>query len=175
MNSKSSAGRVAVRAATPYDVALILALVRELAECERAPTDVVATEALLAQHLFGDGLGRGPTAECVIGELDGTPLGFAVYFHNFSTWRGRPGVYLEDLYVRPAARGRGLGKALMLHVARVTVSRACPRMEWAVLDWNTPAIDFYQALGATPMSEWTVFRLTGEALDCAGRASENML
>lgn len=169
MPSAHATGSVVIRPARPTDVPLVLSFIRELAEYERAPGDVVATEDLLHQHLFGSGLGRGPTAECVIGEIDGAPLGFAVYFHNFSTWKGRPGLYLEDLFVRPAARGRGLGKALFVHVARTAVARNCPRMEWAVLDWNSPAIDFYTALGAAPMSDWTTFRLTGPALEAAAR------
>lgn len=167
---------ITVRPAAPADVPLILSLIRELAEYERDPGAVVATEALLHQHLFGGdpqaGAGRrgapGATAECVIGEIDGAAQGFALFFHNFSTWLGRPGLYLEDLFVRPAARGRGLGKALFVHLARLAVERGCGRMEWAVLDWNTPAIEFYRALGAAPMNEWTTYRLAGEALRRAG-------
>jgi len=155
---------IEVRPATVEDVPLILSLIRELAAYEREPDAVVATESDLRWHLFGEGLGRGPTAECVIGEIDGAAQGFALYFHNFSTWRGRPGMYLEDLYVRPAARGKGLGKSLLSHVAAIAVERGCPRFEWAVLDWNEPAIRFYGSLGARPMSEWTVHRLDGEAL-----------
>ncbi len=161
-------GRVVIRAAAASDVPLILRFIRELAEYEREPQAVVATEESLRRHLFGEGLSPhrapGPTAECVIGEVDGEPQGFAVYFHNFSTWKGRPGMYLEDLYVTPRARGAGLGKALLQHVARVAVERGCPRLEWAVLDWNEPAIGFYKKLGATPMDEWTIFRVTGDAL-----------
>jgi GNAT superfamily N-acetyltransferase len=155
---------IAIRPATAADLTLVLSLIRELAEYERAPNDVVATVETLRLHLFGNGLGRGPTAECAIGTIDSIPQGFAVWFHNFSTWRGVPGLYLEDLFVRPEARGSGLGKALFRFVAGVAVARGCPRMEWSVLDWNTPAIGFYEALGARPMSEWTTFRLTGEAL-----------
>lgn len=160
---------LAIRSATRADLPLILSLIRELAEYEREPLAVEATEALLEQHLFGDslpgaGARRGPVAECVIGELDGAPQGFALWFHNFSTWKGRPGLYLEDLFVRPAARGRGLGTALLKHLARIAVERGCARMEWSVLDWNTPAIEFYKAHGAAPMSEWTVFRVSGEGL-----------
>jgi GNAT superfamily N-acetyltransferase len=153
-----------IRSATRADLPLILTFIRDLAEYEREPQAVQATEALLDQHLFGPGFGRGPVAECLIAELDGTPQGFAVFFHNFSTWKARPGLYLEDLFVRPAARGRGVGKALLQHLARLAVSRGCARFEWAVLDWNTPAIDFYKAAGAVPLDEWMVFRLTGEAL-----------
>jgi GNAT superfamily N-acetyltransferase len=152
------------RPAAPADIPLILALIRELADYERAPEQAVATDELLHRHLFGDGLGRGPTAECLIGELDGRPEGFALFFHNFSTWLGKPGLYLEDLFVRPAARGRGLGKALFQRVAAIALERGCPRLEWSVLDWNTPAIGFYTSMGARPMDEWTVYRLTGPAL-----------
>jgi GNAT superfamily N-acetyltransferase len=155
---------LAIRPATPHDLPLILALIKELADYERAPEQAVATADSLHQHLFGRGLGRGPTAECLIGELDGAPQGLALFFHNFSTWLGKPGVYLEDLFVRPAARSHGLGKALLAHVARIAVDRGCDRFEWSVLDWNTPAIDFYKAMGAKPMDEWTVHRITGEAL-----------
>jgi GNAT superfamily N-acetyltransferase len=153
-----------VRPATPADIPLILQLIRDLADYEKGLHEVEATEQSLRQHLFGTGLGRGPTAECLIGELDGTAQGFAVFFHNFSTWKGRPGIYLEDLFVRPAARGSGLGKALLKRVAQIAVERGCPRYEWLVLDWNTPAIDFYKAQGAQPLDGWTVFRLTGPAL-----------
>jgi GNAT superfamily N-acetyltransferase len=156
---------LSVRAAKPDDIPLILALVRELALYEKAPEQVTATEEMLRRNLFGEGFGRGPVAECVIGELDGGPQGFALYFINFSTWLAKPGLYLEDLFVRPQVRGRGLGRALLAHLARVAVERGCGRFEWSVLDWNTPAIGFYKALGATPMDEWTVFRMTGEALE----------
>jgi len=153
-----------IRPATPADLPLILDLIGELAEYEREPQAAVATIESLSQHLFGAGLGQGPTARCVIGEIDGEPQGLAVFFHNFSTWKGKPGVYLEDLFVRPAARGSGLGKVLLRHVAKVAVALGCPRIEWAVLDWNEPAIGFYKAFGAIAMTEWTTFRLTGEAL-----------
>ncbi|MBI5865854.1 MAG: GNAT family N-acetyltransferase, partial [Planctomycetes bacterium] len=117
----------------------------------------------------GEGFGRGPVAEALIGEIDGVPQGFALYFSNFSTWLARPGIYLEDLFVRPATRGRGLGKALLVELARIALRRGCGRLEWSVLDWNEPAIGFYKALGAVPMNEWTVFRLTGESLERLGR------
>ncbi len=153
-----------IRPATPADVPLILALVRELAEYEREPEAVVATEAMLHEALFA----ARPAAEVVVGEIDGAagaePAGFALFFHNFSTWVGRRGLYLEDLYVRPAFRGRGYGRALLLHLAAIAVERGCGRMEWSVLDWNEPAIGFYRSLGAVPMEEWTIFRLAGEAL-----------
>ncbi|MBX3378088.1 MAG: GNAT family N-acetyltransferase [Phycisphaeraceae bacterium] len=149
-----------IRPAAPADVPLILSLIRELAEYERDPGAVVATPELLREHLFGPT----PRAHCVIGELDGRPEGFALYFFNFSTWMGRPGLYLEDLFVRPECRGRGLGKALFLHLARLAHGMGCGRMEWSVLDWNTPAIEFYRSMGAISMDEWTVFRLTRESL-----------
>lgn len=158
---------ISLRPATPADISLILQLIRELAEYERAPQDAIATNELIHESLFGKGVGnnsRGPSAECVIGEIDGVPQGFALFFHNYSTWKGRCGMYLEDLFVRPAARDKGLGKALLVHLAKIAVSRGCARFEWAVLDWNTPAIDFYKSLGAEPMSEWTIYRVTGDAL-----------
>ena len=151
---------LSIRAATPADIPLILSLIRDLAEYERDPDAVVATESLLQQNLFGPS----PTAHCLIGELDGSPQGFALYFFNFSTWLGRPGLYLEDLFVRPTYRGKGLGKALFLHLARLAHEKGCGRMEWSVLDWNTPAIEFYKNMGAVPMSEWTVHRLTRDSL-----------
>ncbi len=153
-----------VRPATPDDLPLILALVRELAAYERALDEVVATEESLRRHLFGEGVGRGPVAECVIGELDGESQGFALFFLNFSTWLAAPGLYLEDLFVRPAARRRGLGRALLSELARVALARGCGRFEWSVLDWNAPAIAFYRALGAVPRDQWTTWRLTGDAL-----------
>jgi GNAT superfamily N-acetyltransferase len=149
-----------LRAATPADVPVILTFVRELAEYEREPQAVVATEAMIHTSLFGpDAVAHG-----VIAEQNGDPVGFAIYFFNFSTWLGRRGLYLEDLYVRPAARGTGVGRQLLAHLARVAVEHGCGRMEWAVLDWNEPAIGFYKQLGATPLDDWTVFRLTGESL-----------
>ncbi len=161
---------ITVRPATQDDVPLILTLIRDLAEYERAPEQAVATINALRQHLFGDSspghpTKRGPVAECLIAELDGAPQGFALFFTNFSTWNGVPGIYLEDLFVRPGARQHGLGKALLTRLAVIAVERGCKRLEWAVLDWNTPAIDFYKALGATAMNEWTIFRLTGPALN----------
>jgi len=159
--------RIAIRPATPEDIPLILSLIRELAEYERAPEQAVATPELIREHLFAgkaaleSGTGK---AECAIAELDGAPAGFAVYFHNFSTWLGRPGLYLEDLFVRPHSRRSGLGKALLVHLARIAVERGCARFEWSVLDWNTPAIDFYKSLGAVGMEEWTVYRVSGERL-----------
>lgn len=149
-----------IRAATPADVPTILRFVRELAAYEREPDAVKATEPMLGASLFGPA----PAAEALIAEIDGTPVGFAIFFHNFSTWTGRRGLYLEDLYVTPAARGSGMGKALLRHLAAIALDRDCARFEWSVLDWNTSAIDFYRAMGAVAMEEWTVQRVSGEAL-----------
>jgi GNAT superfamily N-acetyltransferase len=151
---------VRLRFATRADIPLILAFIRELAEYERAPEAVVADEATLAESLFGER----PGAEVVIAEADGEPAGFALFFHNFSTWLGKRGLYLEDLFVRPQFRGRGLGLLLMRFLAKLAIERDCGRFEWWVLDWNTPAIDFYRRLGAVAMDEWTVQRIDGEAL-----------
>jgi GNAT superfamily N-acetyltransferase len=150
--------------ATPADVPTILALVRELADYEKLAHEVVATEADLHAGLFGPR----PAAECVLARDGDAIAGFALFFHNYSTFRGRPGLYLEDLYVRPAYRGRGYGKALLTHLAGLAVERGCARMEWAVLDWNAPAIEFYRALGARPVDGWTIYRLTDDALRSAG-------
>jgi GNAT superfamily N-acetyltransferase len=155
-----------IRPATLADVPLILGFVRELAEFEREPEAVVATEDMLERALFGER----PAAEAVIAEVDGTPMGFALFFQNFSTWTGRPGIYLEDLYVTPAARGSGTGTALLRHLAGIALDRGCGRFEWAVLDWNEPAINFYRAMGAVGMDEWRVQRVAGDALmKLAGR------
>ena len=149
-----------IRSATEADLPIILSLIRELAEYERAPDAVVATEAGLREVLFGSK----PAAEVLLALEEGEPVGFAVYFFNFSTWLGRPGLYLEDLFVRPEKRGKGYGRALLERLAGIAQERGCGRMEWAVLDWNDPAIQFYRKLGAQPMDEWTVFRLTGEGI-----------
>ena len=149
-----------IRPATPADVATILALIIELAVYEREPDAVQATEASLTDMLFGPT----PHAECVVAEADGTVIGMALFFTNFSTWSGKPGLYLEDLYVTPAARGSGTGKALLAHLAALAVARGYARVEWSVLDWNAPAIGFYQSLGAERMDSWTVHRLHGDAL-----------
>lgn len=150
-----------IRAATEDDVPLILSFIKELAEYERLADEVVATEELLRESLFGPHR----VAEVVIGYYEDEPVGFAVFFHNFSTFLGRPGLYLEDLYVKPTHRGRGFGRAMLRHIAQIARERRCGRLEWAVLDWNEPAINFYKKLGAVPLDEWTVYRLTGEALD----------
>jgi GNAT superfamily N-acetyltransferase len=152
---------LSIRAATPADISLIGQFIRDLAEYEKLAHAVRFDEAVMAQKLFGPR----PYAEVLIGEIDGVPQGFALFFHNFSTFEGRPGIYLEDLFVRPDARGSGLGKALLGKLAGLAVERDCARLEWSVLDWNTPAIDFYKALGATPMDEWTVYRVDGGALN----------
>ena len=151
---------IAIRPATPADVGTILQFIRDLAEYENSPQSVVATEANVHDAMFGER----PVIESVIAEQDGKPVGFALFFHNYSTWTGWRGIYLEDLYVAPEARGSGTGKALLSHVAKLAVERGCARFEWAVLDWNEPAIGFYKKLGAKPMDEWTVMRLTGDAL-----------
>ncbi|HEY5080201.1 MAG TPA: GNAT family N-acetyltransferase [Opitutaceae bacterium] len=152
-----------VRAAVAGDIALILQLIRKLAEYEKLLPDVVATEESLGKTLFPAG-GSPPAAHVVIGELEGIPAGFAVYFFNYSTFLAKPGLYLEDLFVEPASRGKGLGKALLLHLARLANELGCGRMEWSVLDWNTPSIEFYKRIGAVPLDDWTIFRLAGEAL-----------
>lgn len=182
-----------LRPATPSDIPEILAFIRELAEYERAPDSAVATHA----DLLRDGFGQTPRFHCLIAEgsepartnneqratnneqratnnepraMSNGAAGFVLYFYNYSTWRGRTGIYIEDLFVRPAFRRRGIGKALFARVAAIAVAEGCPRLEWAVLNWNTPAIDFYRSLGAEPLSEWTTMRLAGEAL--AGLGSE---
>jgi GNAT superfamily N-acetyltransferase len=149
-----------IRPARRSDVPLILQLIRDLATYERAPNDVTATEKRLTEVLFGEK----PSAEVLLAFENETAVGFAVFFHNFSTWLGRPGLYLEDLFVKPEDRGKGFGRALLIHLAKIARERGCGRMEWAVLDWNEPAIEFYRKLGAKPMDEWTVFRLTGDGI-----------
>ena len=149
-----------IRPATPADIPQILAFIRELADYEREPASAVAT----ADDLFRDGFTEPKRFHCLIAEFEGAPAGFSLYFYNYSTWRGHAGIYLEDLFVRPQYRGKGIGKALLASVAAAAVAAGCPRFEWAVLDWNTPAIDFYNSLGATAMSEWTIMRVSGDAL-----------
>jgi GNAT superfamily N-acetyltransferase len=155
---------LAIRAATANDVPLILEFIRGLAEYERMLDRVQATEERLRASLFPAD-GRAPDAHCVIGSVDGMPAGFALYFFNYSTFLGRPGLYLEDLFVTPGHRGAGLGKALLLHLAALARDRGCGRMEWSVLDWNEPAIGFYEALGAKRLPDWQICRLDAEALD----------
>ncbi|HEX3508709.1 MAG TPA: GNAT family N-acetyltransferase [Candidatus Dormibacteraeota bacterium] len=154
-----------IRAAEPADVPLIANLIRQLAKFEKLDDDVVLTEDLLMTGLFGPR----PYAETVIAEDDALPVGFALFFHTFSTFLARPGIYLEDLFVLSDHRGRGIGRALLAHLAQLAVQRGCGRLEWAVLNWNQDAIRFYERLGARPNSEWTVYRLTGEALSALGR------
>ncbi|MBW8296610.1 GNAT family N-acetyltransferase [Sphingopyxis sp.] len=151
---------ISIRPAAPADLPLIAQFIRDLAVYEKLAHEVRFDEAKLGEKLFGPR----PYAEVVIGELGGEPQGFALFFHNFSTFEGRPGLYLEDLFVHPEARGSGLGKALLAHLAQLCVTRDCARLEWSVLDWNTPAIGFYQNLGAKLMDEWTVMRVDGDAL-----------
>ena len=151
---------LAIRPGTPADLSLIAELIRALAEYEKLGHEVRFDEATLGEKLFG----ARPYAEVLIGEVGGEPMGFALFFHNFSTFEGRPGIYLEDLFVRPQARGCGLGKALLAELARIAVERDCARLEWSVLDWNEPSIGFYKSLGARPMDEWTVMRVDGKAL-----------
>ncbi|MBA3415527.1 MAG: GNAT family N-acetyltransferase [Chloroflexia bacterium] len=150
-----------VREASEEDVPLILSFIRELAEYEKLSHEVVATEEELRKSLFGERR----YAEVLIAEHDGSPAGFALFFHNFSTFLGKPGVYLEDLYVNPAFRGAGVGKKLLVHLASLAKRRGCGRLEWWVLDWNEPSIGFYKNLGATAMDDWTIYRLAGTALD----------
>lgn len=150
-----------IREAVPADLPLIAGFIRALAEYEKLAHEVRFDEASLARHLFGPR----PMAEVIIGEMGGTPQGFALFFHNFSTFEGKPGIYLEDLFVTPEARGGGLGKALLVHLARLAIERDCARVEWWVLDWNEPSIGFYRKLGARSMDDWTVMRLDGEALE----------
>ena len=149
-----------IRPATAADVPIILELIRALATYERAPNEVTATEDGLSKVLFGEK----PAAEVLLAFENETAVGFAVFFHNFSTWLGRPGLYLEDLFVRPEDRGKGYGRALLIELAKIARDRGCGRMEWAVLDWNEPAIEFYRKLGAKSMDEWTVFRLKRDGI-----------
>jgi GNAT superfamily N-acetyltransferase len=151
---------ISIRSATRADLPLIAQFIRDLAEYEKLAHEVRFDEAVLGDRLFG----ARPYAEVLIGEIDGAAQGFALFFHNFSTFEGRPGIYLEDLFVRPVARGSGLGKALLKALGALAVERDCARLEWWVLDWNEPAIQFYKKLGAKPMEEWTTFRVDGDAL-----------
>jgi GNAT superfamily N-acetyltransferase len=152
---------VTIRPAQSHEMGVVLGFIRELAVYERLEEQCVATEAQLATALFG----ARPYAEVVFACLDGTPVGFALFFHSFSTFLGKPGLYLEDLFVRPAARGLGIGKRLLVWLARTALERGCARLDWAVLDWNEPSIGFYHRLGGVALDEWTTFRLTGAALE----------
>ncbi len=158
--------KVSIRPAVRADLPLIAQFIRDLAEYEKLSDEVRFEEAGLGDRLFG----ARPYAEVLIGEIDGVPQGFALFFHNFSTFEGKPGIYLEDLFVRPDARGSGLGKALLSRLAALAVERDCARLEWWVLDWNQSAIGFYKSLDAKPMDEWTTFRVEGDALDSLANA-----
>ena len=162
---------LAIRPAVPADLPLIAELIRALAEYEKLADQVRFDEATLGEKLFGPR----PYAEVLIGEIDGEAQAFALFFHNFSTFEGRPGIYLEDLFVRPEARGLGLGKALLAELARIAVERDCARLEWWVLDWNEPSIGFYKSLGARPMDEWTVMRVDGSALAALAESGHSHL
>jgi GNAT superfamily N-acetyltransferase len=156
-----------IRRARPGEAGLVLSLVRELAEYEKLSHEVEASEAMIGAALFDEN----PRLFCDIAECDGEPVGFAVWFVNYSTFSGRHGIYLEDLFVRPAHRGKGIGKALLVHLARECVANGWSRLQWAVLDWNTPSIEFYKSLGATLMDEWTICRVTGPALASLAKAA----
>jgi GNAT superfamily N-acetyltransferase len=159
-NEMKTPNEFVIRPARVEDVPIILELIRDLAAYERAPNEVTATKEQLVDVLFGER----PAAEVLLAFEGQSSVGFAVYFYNFSTWLGRPGLYLEDLFVKPERRGKGYGRALLIELAKIAQERGCGRMEWAVLDWNEPAIKFYRALGAKPMDEWTVFRLTRDGI-----------
>jgi len=160
---------LSIRPATQEDIPLILAFIRELAEYERAPEQAIARP----EDLLRDGWGPAPKFRVVLAEWEGRPAGFALFFHNYSTWQGRPSLYLEDLFVRPAFRGRGIGKALLVHLAKIAVNENCGRFQWAVLDWNQPSIDFYETLGAKKKSEWIIMQVDGEALHQLATADSN--
>ena len=159
-----------IRRATPLDVPIILTFIRELATYEKLAHEVVATDADMHVALFGER----PVIEAVLATKDEEPVGYALFFPTYSTFLGKPGLYLEDLYVRPAARGLGIGRKLLEHLARITVQRGWGRFEWSVLDWNEPSINFYKKMGATPMDEWTIFRLTGKALETLALADSKI-
>ena len=160
-----AAQQITIRAAVRADAPLVLGFIRELALYEHLEHQVVATVEDIEAALFG----ARPYAEVVFACLDGVPLGFALFFHNFSTFLGKPGIYLEDLFVRPQARGLGLGRGLLAWLARTTLERGGARLDWAVLDWNAPSIGFYRSLGAVPLDEWTTFRMSGAALEALAR------
>jgi len=158
--------KVRIEPAQPDDVPVIWGLIQELAEFERLLDEFVATPERLRESLFG----AQPHAEVLMARLNTESVGFALFFHNYSTFRAQPGIYLEDLYIRPTYRGRGYGKALLSHIAQLAVTRGCGRFEWSVLDWNQRAIDFYKKLGAVPLNDWTMFRVSDEALAQLGKA-----
>jgi GNAT superfamily N-acetyltransferase len=153
-------GQLRIAPATEKDLALILSFIRKLAEYEKLSHMAVATEENIREHVFGPN----PVAEVLLAYWDQEPVGFALFFRNYSTFLGRPGIYLEDLFVDPEQRGKGIGKALLIRLAQIAVERGYGRLEWAVLNWNTPSIEFYRSLGAAPQDEWTVYRVTGDAL-----------
>lgn len=161
MNISTALPGFIIRSATLDDSELILNFIKELAAYEKLSDEVVATADTLGDSLFGERA----YAEVLIGEYEGSPVGYALYFHNYSTFTGRPGIYLEDLYVKPELRGKGFGKSLLAYIARLAVERNCTRVEWSVLDWNEPSIQFYRSIGAAPLDEWTVQRLDGSALE----------
>jgi GNAT superfamily N-acetyltransferase len=167
VEGKPVAAMTSIRPAIAADLPLIAQFIRDLAEYERLAHEVRFDDAVLGDRLFGER----PYAEVLIGEIDGAPHGFALFFHNFSTFEGRPGVYLEDLFVRPEARGSGLGKALLARLAAIAIERDCARLEWSVLDWNEPAIAFYKSLGARSMDDWTINRVDGDALGTLARSA----
>jgi GNAT superfamily N-acetyltransferase len=171
-NLQPATNNLLLRPATPADIPQILQFIRDLAAYEREPDAVHATEA----DLLRDGFGETKRFDCIIAELQQachyTPAGFALYFHNYSTWRGHAGIYLEDLYVSPDHRGKGIGKALLIRVAAIAVAEGCPRYEWSVLDWNQPSIDFYQSLGAVMKTEWKGMQVSGEALSALAAQSK---
>jgi len=153
--------KIKIRFANNDDTSIIFQFIRDLAEYEKLSDDVSANENLIRNNIFGNT----KTAECLIAEYKNEAVGFAIFFHNFSTFKGKPGLYLEDLFVKPEFRGKGIGKALLVELAKIAKERDCARFEWSVLDWNKPAIDFYRSLGAIAMSEWTVFRLNDSAIE----------
>lgn len=161
MTTSTGIADFTIKPATKKDVPVILSFINKLADYERLSHEVVATEELLQRTLFG----QRRTAEVAIGYYNNEPVGFVLFFHNFSTFVGRPGIYIEDLFVEETNRRRGFGRALLAHIAKLAMARDCGRLEWSVLDWNEPAVNFYQKLGAMPMNEWTVFRVTGEKLN----------
>ena len=163
----TSGGRLTIRSARPGEAGLVLGFVQELAEYEKLTQEAVATEIQIDAALFGET----PRIFCDIAEWEGEPVGFALWFLNFSTFNGRSGIYLEDLFVRPAHRGKGIGKALMVHLARKCVENGWARLQWSVLDWNTPSIEFYKSLGGVLLDEWTVVRVSGDALTRLAKAT----
>ena len=161
MNISTALPGFIIRSSTVDDCPLILNFIKELADYEKLSDEVVATAETLRDSLFGERA----YAEVLIGEYEGVPVAYALYFHNYSTFTGRPGIYLEDLYVKPELRGKGFGKSLLAYIAKLAVERNCTRVEWSVLDWNEPSIEFYRSIGAAPLDEWTVQRLDGMALE----------